>query len=217
VNHSLASQTFARASVTSDPERYHAGLLLAEAPSRRRRGRALPTTHTGIRMKTMQRLFPLLVLTSVFACSSVEVEYAYGKASFSGFGSKFAWVEKTEEGNSEVPADILAFIHDTIERGLVDKHYAKAGAAADADFLVSYRVSKKFAIAATTNNDLTHYEEGALDVFVVAPKTSELMWHGTAHAAMDKSLTPSERHERLREGVAKMLKNFPDEGTQTKR
>jgi hypothetical protein len=168
-------------------------------------------------MKTMQRLFSLFALTSVFACSSVEVEYAYGKASFSGFGSKFAWVEKTEEGNSEVPADVLAFLHDTIERGLVDKGYAKAGSAADAEFLVAYRVSKKFAISSTPNNDLTHYEEGALDVLVVAPKSSELMWHGTAHAAMDKSLTPSERHERLREGVTKMLKNFPDAGAQAKR
>jgi hypothetical protein len=101
-------------------------------------------------MKTMHRLFSLLVLTSVFACSSVEVEYAYGKASFSGFGSKFAWLEKTEEGNNEVPAEVLAFIHDTIERGLVDKHYTKAGAAADADFLVTYRVSKKFAMKLTS-------------------------------------------------------------------
>jgi hypothetical protein len=145
----------------------------------------------------------------------VDVEYAYGKASFSGFGSKFAWAEKTEEGNVEVPADILAFIHDTIEKGLVGKGYVKADA--DAEFLVSYRVSKKFAIAASSNNDLKHYEEGALDVFVFAPKSSELMWQGTAHAAMDKSLTPTERHERLQEGVTKMLKNFPDAGKEAKR
>jgi hypothetical protein len=165
----------------------------------------------------MQRLVSLLALTSAFACSSVDVEYVYGKASFSGFGSKFAWAEKTEEGNVEVPADILAFIHETIEHGLVDKGYVKADTGADAGFLVAYRVSKKFAIAASSNNDLKHYEEGALDLIVLAPKTSELMWQGTAHAAMDKSLTPSERHERLQEGVAKMLKHFPDAGTQPKR
>jgi hypothetical protein len=168
-------------------------------------------------MTTLQRLLSLVALTSAFACSSVDVEYAYGKASFSGFGSKFAWAEKTEEGNVEVPADILAFIHDTIEHGLVGKGYVKAGTSAEAEFQVAYRVSKKFAIAASSNNDLKHYEEGALDVFVFAPKSSELMWQGTAHAAMDKSLTPSERHERLQEGVTKMLKNFPDAGKEAKR
>ena len=168
-------------------------------------------------MTTLQRLFSLLAVATVFACSSVDVEYEYGKASFSGFGTKFAWAETKDEGASEVPADVLAFIHDTVERGLVDKGYAKAGTSAEADFQVAYRVSKKFAISATSNNDLTHYEEGALDVFVLAPKSSELMWRGTAHAAMDKSLTPSERHERLREGVAKMLKNFPDKGKEAKR
>jgi len=168
-------------------------------------------------MTTLQRLFSLLALTGVCACSSVDVEYAYGKASFSGFGSHFAWADKTEAGNVEVPADVLAFIHETIERGLVDKGYVKAGAGAAADFQVAYRVSKNFAISASSNNDLRHYEEGALDVFVLAPKSSELMWQGTAHAAMDKSLTPSERHERLREGVTKMLKNFPDAGKEAKR
>jgi len=168
-------------------------------------------------MKTLQRLFPLLVLTSAFACSSVEVDYAYGAKSFSGFGPKFAWAETTVEADTEVPADVLAFIHDTIERGLTDKGYAKAGTGAEADFQVAYRVSKKFAIKSSPNNDLTHYEEGALDVFVMLPKSADLMWRGTAHAAMDKSLTPTERRARLQEGVSKMLKNFPDAGTQAKR
>jgi hypothetical protein len=167
-------------------------------------------------MTTMQRLFSLLALTSVFACSSVDVEYAYGKASFSGFGPKFTWVEPTDEATLEVPADILAFIHTTIEQGFIHKGYVKAGTSAEADFQVAYRVSKKFAIAASTDNELTHYEEGALDVLVLTPKSSELMWHGTAHAAMDKRLTPSERHDRVQEGVTKMLENFPNAGTQPK-
>jgi len=168
-------------------------------------------------MTAMQRLFPLLVLTSVVACSSVQVEHAYGTASFSGFGSKFAWVETTDEGPLEVPTELLAFIHDAIEEGLIDKGYAKASTAEGADFLVAYRVSRNFAIAVSGNMDLDHYEEGALDLLLMTPKSAELMWRGTAHAAMDKSLTPSERRERLQEGVTKMLKNLPDEGTQAKR
>lgn len=167
-------------------------------------------------MTTMQRLFSLLVLTTVFACSSVEVEYEYGTASFSGFGSKFAWVESTDEGTLEVPTEILTFIHDTIERGLIDKGYVKASTGAVPDFLVAYRVSTKFAVA-RPHWDLEQYEEGALDVFIMTPKSAELMWRGKARAAVDKSLTPSERRERLQEGIAKMLKNFPDQGTQAKR
>ena len=168
-------------------------------------------------MTTTQRLLSLLALTSACACSSVEVDYAYGTASFSGFGSKFAWVETTGESPLEVPTELLAFIHDAIEEGLVDKGYAKASTAAGADFLVAYRVSKNFAVAVSGNMDLDHYEEGALDVLLMTPKSAELMWRGRAHAAMDKSLTPSDRRERLQEGVTKMLKNLPDEGTQAKR
>lgn len=168
-------------------------------------------------MTSMQRLFSVLAVTSVFACSSVAVDYQYGAASFSGFGTKFAWAKTTDKPDVEVRPEFLAFIHDTIEKELVAKGYAKAGTEAEADFHVAYRVSKNFAVSATPNNDLTHYEEGALDVLVLTPKSDELMWRGRAHAAMDKSLTPTERHERLEEGVRRMLKNFPDAGKEAKR
>lgn len=168
-------------------------------------------------MSSLQRLFSLLAVTCVFACSSVAVEYEYGAASFNGFGPKFAWAKTTDDADVEVRPEVLAFIHETIEQGLVGKRYVKAGTDGEADFLVSYRVSKNFAIAASTTNDLTHYEEGALDVFITTPKKAELMWRGRAHAAMDKSLTPSERHQRLQEGITDMLKNFPDAGKEAKR
>ncbi len=166
-------------------------------------------------MTIVKRLLPLLVLTIASACSSVNVDYEYGRASFSGFGKKFAWKDAAQEGATEIPADALVFIHDTIERGLVEKGYAKASAGAD--FLVAYRVSKNFAIAVSGTNDLTHYEEGTLDVFVTAPSSAELIWRGTAHAPMDASLTPSERRGRLQEVVTKLLKNFPDAGAEAKR
>jgi len=168
-------------------------------------------------MATLMRLASCLLLTTVAACSSVKVEHAYGKASFSGFGTRFAWADNTKESAPEVPAEILAFIHDHLKKGLLEKGYTETDAGAGANFLVAFRVSKEFAVGMTSDGDVRHTYEGNLQVHFTKPPSAELMWRGTARAELDASLTPAERRERLQEGITELLGSFPDAGEEAKR
>jgi len=168
-------------------------------------------------MTTLKRLASCLLLTTVAACSSVKVDHAYGKASFSGFGTRFAWADDTKESAPEVPAEVLAFIHDKLESGLVAKGYSKADAGGAATFVVAFRVSKEFAVDTNSEGDVRHTYEGNLEVHATKPATADLMWRGTARAELNRSLTPAERRERLQEGIEELLENFPDAGEEAKR
>jgi hypothetical protein len=173
----------------------------------------------------MQRLLFVLALAALCSCSSpgIEVGHEYGRASFSGFGPTYAWIEMAP---GEVPKDapdskeltptpdVLAFIKQCIDQELQAKGYHLG--VGKVDFLVASRTSKKFAVARPTW-DLEQYEEGALEVFMIQPDTRELMWRGIARAALDMSLTPTERRDRLQKGIKLMLKSFPDQGKEPKR
>jgi hypothetical protein len=174
----------------------------------------------------MQRLLPLLAFAAVCACSSpgIEVEHEYGRASFSGFGPNYSWLEMSQTDLTAEPADtktlvptpeVEAFIRQTIDNELRVKGYTKVSGD-KVDFQVASRTSKKFAVA-RPNWDLEQYEEGGLEVFMLQPQSGDLMWRGIARAALDMTLTPTQRRERIREGVKLMLNAFPNQGQEPKR
>src|SRR5262245_35014217 len=138
-----------------------------------------------VRIIAMQRLLSLLVFATVCACSSpgIEVEHEFGRASFSGFGPKYSWIEMSQTDLTAEPAnttalvptpEVEAFIRQTIDDELRTKGYTKIKDGT-ADFLVALRTSKRFAVA-RPNWDLEQYEQGALEVFMLQPQTQDLMW-----------------------------------------
>lgn len=163
----------------------------------------------------MQRLLLLCAVATTFGCSSIAVEYEYGGASFSGFGSRFAWAPAAEiQPEDWPPPEVHTFIHDTITRRLTGKGYTED--AAGADFLVAFRASKNFTMV-RSSWDIEPAEEGAVEIFIVEPGLHDLMWKAKARAVVDQGLTPSERRERVEEGIRKMLDHFPDQGQEPQR
>jgi hypothetical protein len=53
------------------------------------------------------------------------------------------------------------------------------------------------------------WEEGSLIVGLFDVGSKNLVWTGTATAAVDPSRSPEERQKLIDDGVAKMMKDFP--------
>ncbi|HZN62170.1 MAG TPA: DUF4136 domain-containing protein [Planctomycetota bacterium] len=64
-------------------------------------------------------------------------------------------------------------------------------------------------VGAMEGVEVTSYEEGTLIVDVIAPATKNLMWRGTAKAAVERDRTPEQREARIREAIGKILQVFP--------
>jgi hypothetical protein len=65
-------------------------------------------------------------------------------------------------------------------------------------------------VAAGEGVEITAYDEGTLIIDVISPaNTQNLVWRGTARAAVQRDRTPEEREARIREAVFKVIERFP--------
>jgi hypothetical protein len=60
-----------------------------------------------------------------------------------------------------------------------------------------------------TGSEIRSYDEGTLVLDVLSPAAKQLIWRGTAKAAVSANRSPEEREARIREAVAMILDYFP--------
>ncbi len=165
-------------------------------------------------------LLPLCLLS---ACAGVDVDIEYDPdADFSGF-RRYAWklggqqvLGRSILDKGEVQEKLQALIDDELSRN----GFLRASAES-ADFLVGYHVAR---VSRQTTKGYKDYEllgrrwrvikkrkyhEGSLIIDILDPVKSELLWRGTARAALDPDSNPDDNREIAREAVARLLERFP--------
>jgi hypothetical protein len=171
------------------------------------------------------RRFPAALLLALTACSDITVTHDYDPgADFSSLRT-YAWYaapaaaagvdtlttqriirsmdaelaargfRKLESGTPDFLVHALAAIHQRLE-------------AVPTTTTVGYGW-RGGTLAYGTGTEIRSYDEGTLILDVISPGTKQLVWRGTAKAAVSDGRSPEEREARIREGVAMILENFP--------
>jgi hypothetical protein len=178
----------------------------------------------------------LLIIATVFGCSSVTVSYDYDpRADFTTYRT-YDWVAGPQESSGDKRVDnslVDIRIRTTVDGQLGLKGYSKP-ASGKPDFYVAYHASLKDLVNASsvshysgfgvgerpgygggwpggsrTVTDVHAYKEGTLILDVVDGKTGELVWRGIAQAEVEPAKTPEEKQGRIRNAVHEMLTHFP--------
>jgi hypothetical protein len=163
----------------------------------------------------------------VSACSGISTTTDYDPAvDFSAF-STYEWLD-TEGDDEGTDAIWHSRIQSSIDGVLATKGLRKA--TSNPDLAVGYQVASAERRSYTTMNTgwgggygwggwgggvgMTTttenvWEEGSLIVGLFDVGSKNLVWTGTATAAVDPSRSPEERQKLIDDGVAKMMKDFP--------
>lgn len=164
------------------------------------------------------RLFVCALTSTAFGAvlsgcgEPMQVESHWGPGlRFSETTRTFQWsafaARTSGDGRAKNPkADEL--IRQAIEKHLALKGYEKA-TGGQADFQIDYWAGKRVRGNILQTGDFTQYTEGTLALEAYNPENSQLIWCGTVQAALDDSLPPAERVERLDLAVKAMLDQLP--------
>ncbi|MHC4222810.1 MAG: DUF4136 domain-containing protein [Planctomycetota bacterium] len=179
----------------------------------------------------------LLALVVVGCASRMEVNSYYDPtASFSEVKS-FAWLPRKDSGDPLIDDDLLEQrVQTAVDAGMAAKGYQKTSST-QPDVWLGYhavlqrqtsvqKVSDTYyydnpepAWSDTFASDLrpaevegyedSAYNEGMLVLDIADGKTRELIWRGSASMDINLKAKSSQRAEKVREAIAKILKLFP--------
>jgi Domain of unknown function (DUF4136) len=161
----------------------------------------------------------------VGACSGISTSTDYDpSANFSQYAT-YSWLQNEKTG---VDAITNTRIMSSVDKGLAARGLKKVDG--KADLTVGYQVTtaqKKsyntvnagwgggygwggwgMGMGTSTTYENT-WEEGSLILGLFDAGTKNLVWTGTATAALDASRSPEERQQLVDDAVTKMLKDFP--------
>ena len=180
--------------------------------------------------------FVAVLLSSFFlsSCSTIMVDVDYDDSlSFKNL-HRYSWVPGTPTKSNNPQLDSDTILHDRI-RGSINSwlsgHGYEKTDLEQADFLVAYFVSVKDQTKVTVLNDyygypsgwgygyyrpygssrsyVYEYQQGAIIIDIIDPKTRKLMWRGSATDEVNESETPEKRDQVINEAVDKILEKFP--------
>jgi hypothetical protein len=157
-----------------------------------------------------------LVAAATFGCQEpMQIRYAYGPGEgLREWGPYFTWLpEKFQPTTSYVTdhPELHAWIRQLIENGLIAKGYIKASPTTAPDIWVQYYVGRKRTGVAYGAGAYQEFEEGAMIIDFVNPKTDRLLWRGSAQARVNDTSDPAQRRKRIEEAVNRILEKFPSQ------
>ena len=170
------------------------------------------------------RQFPAVLLLALTACSGITVTNDYDpQADFSSLKT-YAWYAAPAAA-AGVDTLTTQRILRSVDAELAARGYRKVDSGAD--FLVHTLAAINQRIEAVpttttvgygwrggymaygTGTEIRTYDEGTLILDVISPATKQLIWRGTAKAAVSGNRSPEEREARIREAVSMILDSFP--------
>jgi len=187
-------------------------------------------------MKSLRRLIVFVVAYALLGCKSVEVNVDYDASVDFGDLHSFAWIPEASDGPVDPRAGdplVSARISRAVEAEL--KALGFGLVKENADFLVGFSMGVEravdvysepvyygryglyshfgdygpygggFASAVYT----TEYKRGILQIDVLDPTGSALIWRGTGISRVAEGLSPEESERRIRDVVARVLAFFP--------
>ncbi len=178
-----------------------------------------------------------IALTTALVAADVKVKTAVDKEfNFKGL-STYAWhpegigdvkvLQNTKDDAADLKARFEPIFVESLTRGLAGRnltlitdgspdlyvnYYLLIGPGSSSQnmamFLppISYWGLPSF-VPATTS--LQIYEQGSLVIDVSSVKQGSIVWRGLAVAEVDRGRTEEERAERIRDGIASLMKKFP--------
>ncbi len=171
------------------------------------------------------RLLPAALLLGLTACSGISVTHDYDpQADFSAMKT-YSWYAAPAAA-AGVDTLTTQRISRAVDAELPLRGYRKVDGGTP-DFLVHALASIHQRIEAVpttttvgygwrggymaygTGTEIRTYDEGTLILDVISPATKQLVWRGTAKAAVYGDRSPEEREARIREAVAMILESFP--------
>jgi hypothetical protein len=172
----------------------------------------------------MKRFMWILALPFAAACSGISVSHDYDPQTDFAPLKTYAW-HPTPAGTPTVDSLTFQRIVRAVDDGLAMKGFQKTDGP-NPDFKVHAMASIQQRIqtqpvtmgvgygwrhgyVAAESLEVSTYDEGTLIIDVFSPATKNLIWRGTARAAVDPDRTPEEREGRIREAAFKILERFP--------
>jgi len=169
------------------------------------------------------------VTLSMAACTQFLVRsHRDPAASFASLRT-FAWLPKADAEPADQNVQHRGFdrrIRADVERALREKGYEPAGDGA-ADFLLNYRVTSSPTSSMRGTNSVggwggwwigwpgwegaytETYDQGALFIAAVDPRTKHMTWLGVAQARLLPHISFERSLERIDDAVEKILESFP--------
>lgn len=163
----------------------------------------------------------VLLLVGV-GCSPISVSHDYDpQANFSDLKT-FAWVAFPQ--NVEINQLTVRRIKNAVSNELLAKGLQESSSNPDILIAMHGTTQEKLDITdwgysagayygggywGGRNIDVDQYTEGTLILDFIDSKSKSLVWRGVAKGAVDPSLTPEQRTERINQGAAKLMAQFP--------
>lgn len=175
-------------------------------------------------MKFIQIILTLLIFTSFFACSTMDISYDYDTTYDFSELKTYKWHHRKrapkQVKHREVAKHIDSVIEDIMtDRGMIKSDYEEV------DFLINYQAAIDGKLKAQnyivtvgyrgyggwmyggSGTTITSYDEGMLVVDILNAKTNELIYKGMAKVDMKDMV--NDKYEMLNYIITEMLNNFP--------
>ncbi len=190
-------------------------------------------------MKILYVIPVVIFLIFFAGCASVDTSSDYvNGVNFASFKT-YDWVAGPQPlaGDARIDNTLTdSRIRKAVDSALASKGFVKT-ASGNPDFLVAYQAAIQGKLDVTTvdipystpsgadimrgnyhgstlayggtETFVNQYEEGTLLIDMINPQTKELMWRGTGKATVLEKAKPEKREARIKEGVEKILSQFP--------
>lgn len=154
-------------------------------------------------------VLPLLALfASILGCASDGIETSVTFDPLAQFPAQatFLW----DDARNRQPANerIAALGLGPIIKAAVEAEFALRGyrlsTSGTPDYLVSYEVASHSWIGADNSRAV-----GSISILLTEGSTGRRVWLGFGQSNVDVSRSPAEREARMRDAMARMLKDFP--------
>ena len=176
-------------------------------------------------MKKTRFIFTCLLVVTLVSCYQVTIKRDYDpKANFQSLKT-YDWLPITAK--AEINPINLKRIEKAVDNQLGAKGFNRSSE--NPDFLIAAQAFKKDKISvmdygydynyhpgyprgagyAHSDLDVYQYEEGTLILDFIDTKSNEVIWRGSASAALDPKPTPEKQEKRINIAVTKLLKKFP--------
>lgn len=177
----------------------------------------------------------ILLVGMLSGCATIETSCDFASdANFSGLKT-FDWLQEEQPsiGDSRIDNAVTnSQIRSAVDQVLTLKGFVKSNSG-QPDFFVSYQAVIEEKTDVTTINRpasfggtggyspsayfaysnsetfVTEYDEGSLCIDIVDSKTKKLIWRGVGTTTVLEKANPQKREARIREGVKKILSQFP--------
>jgi hypothetical protein len=172
----------------------------------------------------MKNLVIVLMLLSLFSCSSIQVSYDYDKgADFTKYKT-YDYTPETKELGGSTAQLIRERLLNSVDQEMTSRGYTKAEGGGDLLIELHIKAEKRTTATAyntggygyyrygnmgTTTINYDEYTDGTLFVNIVDKGTDKLIWQGRGTKTLDENASPEKRDSNIKYAVKTIFEKYP--------